>query len=73
MLELQELDPAVSIRDQLNDGSNEPAVLINVFHVAPEKADALIAAWPMTPATSRSSRDSFRRSCIAASPEAEPT
>jgi heme-degrading monooxygenase HmoA len=45
MLELQELDPAVSIRDQLNDEGNEPVVLINVFHVSPEKADALIAAW----------------------------
>jgi heme-degrading monooxygenase HmoA len=45
MLELQELDPTVSIRDQLNDGGNEPAVLINIFHVAPEKADALIDAW----------------------------
>jgi heme-degrading monooxygenase HmoA len=45
MLKLQELDERVSIRDQLKDESNEPVVLVNVFHVAPEQADALISAW----------------------------
>jgi heme-degrading monooxygenase HmoA len=45
MLELQELDQRVSIRDQLKDESKEPVVLINVFHVAPEQGNALIAAW----------------------------
>jgi heme-degrading monooxygenase HmoA len=45
MLKLQELDERVSIRDQAKDESNEPVVLVNVFHVAPEQADALISAW----------------------------
>jgi heme-degrading monooxygenase HmoA len=45
MLRLQELDSAVSIRDQLNDEGNEPVVLVNIFHVTPEKADVLVSAW----------------------------
>jgi heme-degrading monooxygenase HmoA len=45
MLQLRELDERVSIRDQIQDQSKEPVVLVNVFHVAPEQADALIAAW----------------------------
>jgi heme-degrading monooxygenase HmoA len=44
MLKLQEMD-AVGIRDQLGDASSEPVVLVNLFHVAPEDADALLAAW----------------------------
>jgi len=39
MLTLQELDERVSIRDQLKDDSDEPVVLINVFHVAPEQTE----------------------------------
>jgi heme-degrading monooxygenase HmoA len=45
MLTLQELDERVSIRDQLKDESDKPVVLVNVFHVAPEQTDTLIAAW----------------------------
>jgi heme-degrading monooxygenase HmoA len=45
MLKLEELDAAISIRDQLMDESKEPVVLVNVFHVAPELADALVSAW----------------------------
>jgi len=45
MLQLRELDERVSIREQIQDQSNEPVVLVNVFHVAPEQADALVAAW----------------------------
>jgi heme-degrading monooxygenase HmoA len=45
MLELQEMDGVVSIRDQLMDESKEPVVLINVFHAAPEQTDALLSAW----------------------------
>jgi heme-degrading monooxygenase HmoA len=45
MLKLQELDEVVSVRDQLKDAGKDPVVLINVFHVAPEQTDALIAAW----------------------------
>lgn len=45
MLKLRELDAAISIRDQLMDESNEPVVLVNVFHAAPEQTDALVSAW----------------------------
>jgi heme-degrading monooxygenase HmoA len=45
MLQLRELDERVSIRDQIQDQSKDPVVLVNVFHVAPELADALLAAW----------------------------
>jgi heme-degrading monooxygenase HmoA len=45
MLTLQELDERVSIRDQLKDDSNVAVVLVNVFHVAPEQTDSLVAAW----------------------------
>src|SRR5260370_7512752 len=45
MLQLRELDERVSIRDQIQDQSKEPVVLVNVSHVAPEQADALLAAW----------------------------
>ena len=45
MLQLRELDERVSIRDQIQDQSKDPVVLVNVFHVAPEQADALLAAW----------------------------
>jgi quinol monooxygenase YgiN len=45
MLELQELDKVVSIRDQLRDQGEEPVVLVNVFHVAPDRTDALLSAW----------------------------
>jgi heme-degrading monooxygenase HmoA len=45
MLNLQELDRHVSIREQIADQSTEPVVLVNVFHVEPEQTDALIAAW----------------------------
>jgi heme-degrading monooxygenase HmoA len=45
MLELKNLDPDVSIRDQMNDESKEPVVLINIFHIAPDQNDALLSAW----------------------------
>src|SRR5580658_3511234 len=45
MLKLQELDAAISIRDQLMDESKQPVVLVNVFHAPPEQADALVSAW----------------------------
>jgi heme-degrading monooxygenase HmoA len=45
MLKLQELDAAISMRDQLMDESKEPVVLVNVFHVAPEQTEALVSAW----------------------------
>ena len=45
MIQLKELDPDVSIRDQLQDESQEPVVLINIFHVEAELQDALLSAW----------------------------
>jgi heme-degrading monooxygenase HmoA len=45
MIQLKDLDPEVSIRDQLNDESKEPVVLINIFHVEAEQQDALLSAW----------------------------
>jgi heme-degrading monooxygenase HmoA len=45
MIKLQELDETVSIRDQLQERSKDPVVLVNVFHVAPGAADALVKAW----------------------------
>ena len=45
MLRTQELDDYVSHDDQFNDPSPAPVVLVNVFHVAPDQAEAFIAAW----------------------------
>ena len=45
MLKLRELDESVAIRDRLADENPEPVVLVNLFHVAPEHAGALIEAW----------------------------
>jgi heme-degrading monooxygenase HmoA len=44
MLELRPLDERVPIQQQLSDTAS-PAVLINIFTVAPADADALLAAW----------------------------
>jgi heme-degrading monooxygenase HmoA len=45
MIQFKELDEAVSIRDQLQDETAEPVVLVNVFHVSPDHAHGLIKAW----------------------------
>jgi len=45
MIELRELDEHVRYLEQLSDETDAPVVLVNVFHVAPEDADALIGAW----------------------------
>ncbi|HLH11359.1 MAG TPA: antibiotic biosynthesis monooxygenase family protein [Methylovirgula sp.] len=45
MIEFRELDEIVSIRDQLQEDSDEPVVLINLFHVPPGGADELVKAW----------------------------
>lgn len=45
MITLQEMNPTVGIRDQLGDPSSESVVLINVFTVAADDVDALLAAW----------------------------
>ena len=44
MLRMVELDREVSLMEQMT-GHESPVVLANVFRVAPEDADALVAAW----------------------------
>ena len=41
----KELDGTVTLAEQMQSNSDEPVVLINVFHVAPEEANALVDAW----------------------------
>jgi predicted transposase YbfD/YdcC len=44
MLQLAEMDDRVRLADQLSEEVG-PVILINTFQVAPEDADALLAAW----------------------------
>jgi heme-degrading monooxygenase HmoA len=44
MLQLAEMDERVRLVDQLAEEVG-PVILINTFQVAPEDADALLAAW----------------------------
>jgi heme-degrading monooxygenase HmoA len=44
MLQLSEMDDRVPLADQLAEEVG-PVILINTFRVAPEDADALLAAW----------------------------
>lgn len=44
MVTFNEMDPHVSLRDQLRDGGG-PVVLVNLLTVAPEEAARLLAAW----------------------------
>ena len=41
----KELDAAVTLAEQMQEQDSGPIVLINVFTIAPEEADALVAAW----------------------------
>src|SRR4051812_13596775 len=45
MMQALPLDPAVDIRTQLDGGQAGPVVFLAVFHVPPEDADGLLAAW----------------------------
>jgi heme-degrading monooxygenase HmoA len=45
MLALHDLDEHVSYLEQLGADEPGPVVLVNVFRVAPDDADALVAAW----------------------------
>lgn len=44
MARFENLDTAVSVVDQLKE-TDSPVVLVNVFTVAPQEADAVEAAW----------------------------
>jgi heme-degrading monooxygenase HmoA len=44
MLQLSEMDDRVPLADQLAEEVG-PVILINTFRVAPQDADALLAAW----------------------------
>jgi heme-degrading monooxygenase HmoA len=43
-MKLNEMDPLVSLKEQMATELG-PVVLINVFHVLPSQADALLSAW----------------------------
>lgn len=45
MFKIEELDKQVTAREQLDDESDGPVVLMNIFHVAPEQADGFIETW----------------------------
>lgn len=45
MITLKELDPIVGIRDQIGESTDEPVVLINIFHVDTGDVEDLLAAW----------------------------
>ncbi len=45
MLNVQELDQFVAHQNQLSDDNQGPVVLVNIFHVSPEKGDDLLAVW----------------------------
>jgi len=45
MRERKELDPNVTLKDQLVSETEGPIVLINTFHVDPAEVDQLILAW----------------------------
>ena len=40
-----EIDPSVSLADQLGSGESGSVALINTFVVSPDQADRLLAAW----------------------------
>ncbi len=44
MLRLKELDPSVTLADQMQ-ADEGPIVLVNVFTIAPADEDALLKAW----------------------------
>jgi hypothetical protein len=67
MLQRMEMDEHVPLGDQLAEEVG-PVTLINTFTVAPEDADALLAAWAADAAYLKPSRASSPPSSTAASP-----
>ncbi len=55
MLRRTEMDPRVGLADQLATEVG-PVILVNTFTVAPEDADALLAAWAADAALLRTKR-----------------
>lgn len=45
MPQFKQMDPNVTIQQQLGDTESGPVVLMNVFTVAPEDVDQMLAAW----------------------------
>lgn len=45
MIKFQDMDELISIQKQLAENGGEPVVLVNIFHVASDEADELVAAW----------------------------
>ena len=45
MLNMKELDPNCSLKEQFADTSNEPVILVNLFNVDPKDAEDFKLAW----------------------------
>lgn len=45
MIQMVEMDAAVTLADQVRSTAEGPVVLINKFNVAADEAEALLAAW----------------------------
>ncbi len=45
MFEVKPLDEFVTHEDQMEDEDPGPVVLVNIFHLEPEKADEFLAVW----------------------------
>lgn len=45
MFEVRPLDEFVTHEEQMEEGGREPVVLVNIFHVEPEKADEFVSVW----------------------------
>ncbi|MBS9423670.1 antibiotic biosynthesis monooxygenase family protein [Photorhabdus caribbeanensis] len=45
MVKLEEMDTHVTLREQLFSNTDGSIVLVNIFHVDPSMADALIETW----------------------------
>lgn len=45
MFEVRQLDGYVSHEEQMEEDGREPAILVNIFHVEPEKADEFASVW----------------------------
>lgn len=45
MFEVQQLDGFVTHEEQMEEGGRDPVVLMNIFHVEPDKADEFAPVW----------------------------
>src|SRR5271170_6872833 len=45
MLRIEDMDPRVTMRDQLGEETDQPVILVNQFSVAPPDVEAMLLAW----------------------------